>query len=281
MPDEGGTGSTPSTSCTKRESRQATPRHFHDSLERDRRLLNSIQSTLSAGRPLQRRHKNAAEPPDSASLPSNAEDIIAKMSAMTIDNQSSAYDLRRLLSAHEVQELGDETWSRVGALLADSAFREGDAHFAVDMAVLVIDRKAFQSSFAERISSEMSSYILCPEIAKTSLPQVVALLLVASWPRAHSRSNLESNEVLYTIISAIKGWIITVTDEVEEDAELMSRCAIALGEICRFAQRRLWMKWPELVDEIYVAIQDRSKSSLAGCIRKDALMDYAHFQIYS
>lgn len=83
------------------------------------------------------------------------------------------------------------------------------------------DHKSLQSSFAERISSEMSSYVLCPEIAKTSLPHVVALLLVAPWPRTHSHSNLESNQILYTIISVIKGWIITIVDQVSSYANFV------------------------------------------------------------
>lgn len=48
----------------------------------------------------------------------------------------------------------------------------------------------------------------------------------------------------------------------EEDGEMMSRCALGLAEICRSAQRRLWLKWPELVDEVYVAIQNVLTSTL-------------------
>lgn len=270
MSDEGNGDAACSTSCPKKDSRQSLSKRDLSATERNRRLLNSIQSTLNAGRSLQRHSDNNATNAlvDSGPLPSTAEDIVAKIAAMTIDRQSSAHDMRRLLLTRDVQKLDDETWSRVGSLLADLAFHDGDAHFAVDMIVLVVDHKSLQSSFAERISSEMSSYVLCPEIAKTSLPHVVALLLVAPWPRTHSHSNLESNQILYTIISVIKGWIITIVDQVEEDGEMMSRCALGLAEICRSAQRRLWLKWPELVDEVYVAIQNVLTSTLP--INKEA-----------
>uniref|UniRef100_A0A915BJX1 DUF7627 domain-containing protein n=1 Tax=Parascaris univalens TaxID=6257 RepID=A0A915BJX1_PARUN len=270
MSNEETTDAISSTRFPKRDSRQSTSKRDLSATERNRRLLNSIQSTLNAGRSMHRHLDDNATNTlvDSDHLPSSAEDIVAKIAAMSIDRQSSAHDMKRLLLAHDMQKLDDETWSRIGTLLADSVFHDNDAHFAIDMIILIVDHKSVQSSFAERISSEMSSYVLCPEIAKASLPHVVALLLVAQWPRSHSHSNLESNQILYTIISVIKGWIITIVDQVEEDGEMMSRCALGLAGICRSAQRRLWLKWPELVDEIYVAIQNVLTSTLP--INKEA-----------
>ncbi|VDK66818.1 unnamed protein product [Anisakis simplex] len=255
-----------------RKSVGSHSRHAFSSVERDRRMLNAIQSTLRAERspnkPVALHEKcDNDETHNVGSVPTNAQEIIEKMTAMTIDKQTPAQDIRRLLLARDVQKLGDETWAQLGNLLADVALEENGAHLAVDMTVLVVgtvvfytvshilkNHRSFQKSFSERISSEMSSYVLCPEIAKSSLPELVALLLVASWPRPHSRSSDDSNQILYTIISSIKDWLVTLTDEVEDDIEMMSRCAIGIGEICRLARYRFWMQWPELVDEIYVAI---------------------------
>lgn len=60
----------------------------------------------------------------------------------------------------------------------------------------------------------MSSFALTPQIADAALPELVAQLLTAQWPRVHSRSNFESNEILYQIITQLKGWIMAITDEV-------------------------------------------------------------------
>uniref|UniRef100_A0A1I7Y9F5 TNPO3 n=1 Tax=Steinernema glaseri TaxID=37863 RepID=A0A1I7Y9F5_9BILA len=44
-------------------------------------------------------------------------------------------------------------------------------------------------------------------------------------------------------------------EEEENSPEMMDRCAEALTGLCMGAQRRLWIKCPELVDEIYQGIK--------------------------
>lgn len=48
----------------------------------------------------------------------------------------------------------------------------------------------------------------------------------------------------------------------DESEETESRCAVALCELCRYTQRRFWMKWPEFVDECYVAVKDALVSNI-------------------
>lgn len=64
----------------------------------------------------------------------------------------------RLLLTRDVQKLDDETWSRVGSLLADLAFHDGDAHFAVDMIVLVVG--ALNLSSNSKLSTHLPFYLL-------------------------------------------------------------------------------------------------------------------------
>ncbi|VDN51338.1 unnamed protein product [Dracunculus medinensis] len=160
-----------------------------------------------------------------------------------------------------------DEWNRFSKLLFDSTFNRN---------------KDFQSSFGEKLNSALSSYILCSQIVSESLPTYIGSLLVAAWPRAHSRSNKESNELLYEIISAIKGWLEVITDEVfvsskfkflfvEDDSEMVSKCATGLAEICQATQRRLWMQWPELTDEIFMAIRDCLTCN--SCMAKRRLFD--------
>ncbi len=46
----------------------------------------------------------------------------------------------------------------------------------------------------------------------------------------------------------------------ETTRETAECCATAIAAVCATAKRRLWLKWPELTDEIYVAI----KTALIG-----------------
>ncbi|KAK6743368.1 hypothetical protein RB195_010555 [Necator americanus] len=47
----------------------------------------------------------------------------------------------------------------------------------------------------------------------------------------------------------------TSSDPGREDAEIVNRCAHSICLLCESAQRSLWMKWPELCDEIYCVIK--------------------------
>nr|CDP99693.1 Bm1748 [Brugia malayi] len=119
-----------------------------------------------------------------------------------------------------------------------------------------------------KINVLMSNYVLLGKKIGQGLPELVAHLLIANWPREHARCDLESNDILFCIVSSIKGWLETIIGEVyfenfsfhliytNEIEEIESNCACALYEVCRFAQRKLWMKWPELVDECYAAVRD-------------------------
>lgn len=60
----------------------------------------------------------------------------------------------------------------------------------------------------------MSNYILVGEKTIQGLPELVAHLLIANWPREHARCDLESNDILFCIISSIKGWLETIIGEV-------------------------------------------------------------------
>ncbi|EFO24174.2 hypothetical protein LOAG_04313 [Loa loa] len=151
--------------------------------------------------------------------------------------------------------LNDEDWNRFACHVASIAVREVRG-FAVTAAIMAVRQKGFRSAFAQEINVLMSNYVLFGGKAEQGLPELVAHLLIANWPREHARCDLESNDILFCIISSIKGWLETIIGEADEIEEVESNCACALYEVCRFAQRKLWMKWPELVDECYAAVRD-------------------------
>uniref|UniRef100_A0A0R3RPE0 RING-type domain-containing protein n=1 Tax=Elaeophora elaphi TaxID=1147741 RepID=A0A0R3RPE0_9BILA len=151
--------------------------------------------------------------------------------------------------------LTDEDWNRFACHVANIAIQEARG-FAVTAAIMAVRQKGFRSAFAQEINVLMSNYVLVGEKVGQGLPELVARLLIANWPREHARCDLESNDILFCIISSIKGWLETIIGEADEIEEIESNCACALYEVCRFAQRKLWMKWPELVDECYAAVRD-------------------------
>uniref|UniRef100_A0A1I8EH84 DUF7627 domain-containing protein n=3 Tax=Wuchereria bancrofti TaxID=6293 RepID=A0A1I8EH84_WUCBA len=151
--------------------------------------------------------------------------------------------------------LSDEDWNRFACHVASVAIQEVRG-FAVTAAIMAVRQKSFRSAFAQEINVLMSNYVLLGKKIGQGLPELVAHLLIANWPREHARCDLESNDILFCIVSSIKGWLETIIGEADEIEEIESNCACALYEVCRFAQRKLWMKWPELVDECYAAVRD-------------------------
>ncbi|VDN19043.1 unnamed protein product [Gongylonema pulchrum] len=157
--------------------------------------------------------------------------------------------------------LTDEDWSQFACHVVDAAMK-GNRELAVDIAVIAIGHESFQSTFAERIKEMMSNYVLSERKAEEGIVELIALLLITKWPREHARCGLESNAILFSIISSIKGWLMAVIGETDEVEEVESSCACALYEVCRYAQRKMWMNWPELVDECYDAAGDALTSNI-------------------
>ncbi|VDO36415.1 unnamed protein product [Onchocerca flexuosa] len=189
-------------------------------------------------------------------------------SAITVDELISLFDLacNDHCSMHDSVKfkntvsdanlcLSDEDWNRFACHVANIGIH-GIRGFAVTAVISATRQKGFRSAFAQEINVLMSDYVLFGGKVGVGLPEFVAHLLIANWPREHARCNLESNDILFCIVSSIKGWLETITGETNEIEEIESNCACALYDVCRFAQRKFWMKWPELVDECYAAVRD-------------------------
>ncbi|VDO34376.1 unnamed protein product [Haemonchus placei] len=113
-----------------------------------------------------------------------------------------------------------------------------------------------------------------------NIPAFLGAILCANWPRHMSKAIDTINPILYTSVSVIKGWILVLEEDNEaviraantstgnideansslndserEDPEIVNRCAHSVCLLCESAQRSLWMKWPELCDEIYAVIK--------------------------
>ncbi|CAG9531693.1 unnamed protein product [Cercopithifilaria johnstoni] len=182
-------------------------------------------------------------------------DELISLFDLAVDGHCSMHDKFKSTMNDRNLCLSDEDWNRFACHVASIAVQEVRG-FAITATIMAVRQKGFRSAFAQEINVLMSNYVLVGGKAGQGVPELVAYLLIANWPREHDRYDLESNDILFCIISSIKGWLETIIGEANEIEEIESNCACALYEVCHFAQRKLWLKWPELVDECYAAVRD-------------------------
>ncbi|CAB3402447.1 unnamed protein product [Caenorhabditis bovis] len=157
------------------------------------------------------------------------------------------------------------------------------------------DRSAAQiknDTFCDMMSSELmnisANHIM--NNGEKNVPSFLSSIMCAHWPRQFSKAIDTVNLILYSTACIIKGWIKVLEDdnkifytyekpkplppsteeessstvlsapehpeEIEpEDPEIVNRCALAVCELCETAQRQLWMQWPTICDEIYMAVK--------------------------
>ncbi|VDN03523.1 unnamed protein product [Thelazia callipaeda] len=231
-----------STLCGADRSRKA--------LDQEKELVRSY-TRLRIKNPLSPVQCWSSEPHSSSIV---TVDELMDLFDLAVSNKYLKFDELKTVLNDANLTLSDEDWSKFACHVANTAIQEIRG-FAIDAAILAVGQKGFRSAFAQEVNILMSNYVF-EEKAEQGVPELVAQLLIANWPRAHAHCDLESNDILFCIVSSIKGWLLTIIGETDEVEEVESSCACALYEVCRFAQRKLWMKWPELVDECYVAVKN-------------------------
>uniref|UniRef100_A0A914XL59 DUF7627 domain-containing protein n=1 Tax=Plectus sambesii TaxID=2011161 RepID=A0A914XL59_9BILA len=149
------------------------------------------------------------------------------------------------------------------------AYAVQQGHLFIDLAVQIslalIDIEIFQNTMEFVIFQQMS--LLMIEAAESddvtakmqSFCELMAKLLVVNWPRNYSRCMRERNAVLFAVMNIVKGWLIELKKQMDAPNERMTAtcniCAEGLLHLCRVVGRKLWLKWPELVDEMYAVIK--------------------------
>ncbi|KAK0418137.1 hypothetical protein QR680_013392 [Steinernema hermaphroditum] len=233
---------------------------------RNRRMMASLQSALGGpknGGPRRGARKEAPSD-DSQFKVDSCDELVEKLEKMNVNVDMSAKELSKLLTVN-LDSLTEEEMDKVAECLCDSAAHHGNAYCIVELAVAVIKNVSFQDAFSHRLTALITDYIFETDSKTDVLPEFLGNLLVANYPRPHHRAIDGSNVILFTIISSVKGWLMVLggdQKEADEDAEeeenppeMVDRCAQALHDLCMAVQRRLWIKWPELVDEIYQGIR--------------------------
>ncbi|VDP37019.1 unnamed protein product [Heligmosomoides polygyrus] len=251
---------------------------------RDQRLFASIQSTLNGGTPSpspnsrKERHKpKVAEPTEELD---DLDAIITQITDLKIRPDRSAIQIKRNLAACGfLRQMGEQEWTEMCKSLIGAALTDGEMDFAVDLFIPLMEYDVFCEVMCTELMTLCSAFVMDGPSGIGNIPAFLGAILCANWPRHMSKAIDTINPVLYTTVSVIKGWILvleedneiavraaTSVDNIEEgstslnesereDPEIVNRCAHSLCLLCESAQRSLWMKWPELCDEIYAVIK--------------------------
>ncbi|KAJ1346373.1 hypothetical protein KIN20_001139 [Parelaphostrongylus tenuis] len=235
---------------------------------RDRRLFATIQSTLNEGR-LSSSNQNSRTGRPKEKISGTVEElndldsVIAQIVDLNIRADRSAMQIKKnIAECGFLSQMTEDDWSAMCKSLICTAINDGEMDFVVDLFIPLMEYDVF-----------------CEDIG--NIPALLSAILCASWPRHMSKAIDTINPILYTSISIIKGWLLVLeedneaqrkadnsspiqdrkeddsspTEQEREDPEVVNRCAHSVCLLCESAQRSLWMKWPELCDEMYSVIK--------------------------
>ncbi|VDN23273.1 unnamed protein product [Gongylonema pulchrum] len=210
--------------CSPPNTSSASTRKVRERIARGHRIFKNMQLALSECAQVERNSVSERRvrtprvaPADrlrSDSVPKPASYVVTSVDELVELLFMKGIDQKHILSSDNVT-LSDEDWSQFACHVVDAAMK-GNRELAVDIAVIAVGHESFQSTFAERIKEMMSNYVLSERKAEEGIVELIALLLITKWPREHARCGLESNAILFSIISSIKGWLMAVIGEVDQ-----------------------------------------------------------------
>lgn len=163
--------------------------------------------------------------------------------------------------------MAEEDIGELCSCLFKSAIDQNNCYYIVDLCTDLSHVKQFQIKMSNCIEEAVSEFLMNSNSRDShlkTLPEFLAHLAVARWPRGSNRAIEDSNVILYTVINTIMGWtqFVTINNDDEEKneeiiddekLELIKKCAEALCTFSMMGQRTLWLNYPEVFDSIYVA----------------------------
>lgn len=238
-------------------------------------MFANLQSSLggSSAAPLpgssRDRRPKREEPP--VEKLDDVDSIISQISDMSIRADRSAQQIKRNIAASScLSQMSEEEWNKLCDSLLDTGIDENEADFVVGLFATLLEHEEFGNAMIEKLKDICSSFIL-EGADNDKIPCFLGVILCYNWPRHLSKAIDTVNPILFIAVCVIKGWLQVletdnnvpeslsdVEDEEEmetETPEVVNRCAMAVSALCDSTQRSLWMKWPELCDEIYAAIK--------------------------
>ncbi|XGW18060.1 hypothetical protein V3C99_002565 [Haemonchus contortus] len=253
---------------------------------RDQRLFASIQSTLNGGTvstttPNSRKERTKQKFNEPVEELNDLDAIITQISDLKIRSDRSALQIKRNISACSfLSQMTEDDWNEMCKSLVGTALTDGETDFVVDLFIPLMEYDVFCEVMCSELMTLCTSFVMDGPSGIGNIPAFLGAILCANWPRHMSKAIDTINPILYTSVSVIKGWILVLEEDNEaviraantstgnideansslndserEDPEIVNRCAHSVCLLCESAQRSLWMKWPELCDEIYAVIK--------------------------
>ncbi|TKR61493.1 hypothetical protein L596_028597 [Steinernema carpocapsae] len=225
---------------------------------RSRRLF----SALLLGSPLNSSpYRSPRTPKPPAPEPVSFEKLFKKLEKINVfEEDVSSKELGALLLS-SLPTFSGEDVQKTAEFLCESACAHDNIYVVVELLVATASSASLKSAISQEIVKVASDFILEDNTINDSLPEFFAQVLIARFARPYNRSCDTSNEILFTVISIVQGWIDVLKGKSEsepskENEKMRIRCVEGIAGICWSARRRLWLSWPSLVDGIYVAIEN-------------------------
>lgn len=271
---------------------------------RDRRLFATIQSTLNGGKsPTSwniRTYRPKEKNTETFEELNDLDSVIAQIMDLKVRADLSAMQIKRNISkCGLLSKMTESEWNSMCKSLISTALTDGEMDFVVDLFIPLMEYDVFCEVICTEFMRLCSSFVMDGSSGIGNIPALLSAILCASWPRHMSKAIDTVNPLLYTSISVIKGWLLVLEEDNEavrkaensspihgqnqsdcssieqerEDPEIVNRCAHSVCLLCESAQRSLWMKWPELCDEIYSVIKKSITHNdvITGDVKADLL----------
>ncbi|KAH7731450.1 hypothetical protein AAVH_00348 [Aphelenchoides avenae] len=267
----------PGTSDGKTRNAQRPRRNYNVQDRNQRMVSNLLQRNLNITDDDQakRRPKPKQAPTPRIVSMNSFEDAMERLRMSNSDVGVSISDIKPYL-LHCKSTLTAEQCSELASALCQAALEFGNVSFVAELCTIVIDNQEFQAAMADKLTDLVATFVMESDAKLDSLPDLLANLLVTKWPRRYNHAVMDSNQILFTIISATMGWqqlVLEASAEKEEKEEsddetsappmdLVTKCAQAMCDLCNTAQRSLWLSHPELVDGFYAASKSLLVSNL-------------------
>ncbi|KJH53070.1 hypothetical protein DICVIV_00755 [Dictyocaulus viviparus] len=251
---------------------------------RNQRLFANIQSTLNGGKVTiqkSRTERCRQNVNDKAEELNDLDSIISQIMDLNIRADRSALQIKRNISTCGFfGQMNEYDWNVMCKSLISIALTDGEMDFVVDLFTPLMEYDIFCEVMCVELMTLCSAFVMDGPSGIGNIPALLSAILCANWPRHLSKAIDTINPILYTSISVIKGWLLVLeedneavmkvenssgevqeenhlrfTEQERESPEIVNRCAHSVCLLCESAQRSLWMKWPELCDEIYATIK--------------------------
>ncbi|KAF7636876.1 hypothetical protein Mgra_00003613 [Meloidogyne graminicola] len=248
---------------TERRNERTKARRNDETDKRDRRFLGNIQSILDSGgrsSPLNgtrtRKLKEVITPKECNSI----NDALQSINLSSLDVCVSLADIKSFLQKNS-SNLSEDDYSKLANILCNAALEQNDIYFVLDICAELIVSQPFQTSFSTCLKDAIGKFLNEESFNSSTLPVVLAQLLVYKWPKKFNRALENSNLVLFTIFNTVIGWIGYLkeickvsekgAENISIDQNLFLKCIEGLVSFCFSGQKYLWLNSPELFDDIY------------------------------